>query len=55
MESIYVSIKNPTMRQRFLVISINIMLWLAIHFFKDEKKKMDAEIKSVLKMFYSNI
>lgn len=54
-KSIYVSIENPTLKQRFLVYAINTLLWMVIRLYSDDSEKRDNEIKDLLHIFHSNV
>ena len=48
LKSIYIKIEKPNFRQRFIIVSANLLLWMILKFFKDDEEKMKFEIKDVI-------
>ena len=49
MKSIKIHIENPNIRQRFIVITANFLLWLNFKlFFNDNFKKYKEEVKDIV-------
>lgn len=44
--------ENPNLRQRFVIVSANFLLWLIVKLFKDDEKKMVDEMKDVITNAY---
>tara|TARA_R110000823_G_C15516672_1_gene455043 strand:- start:40 stop:207 length:168 start_codon:yes stop_codon:yes gene_type:complete len=55
MKRIYIEINNPNIRQRFVILSANFLLWLIVKLFKDDEKKMSAEVKDVIASAYNSL
>jgi hypothetical protein len=49
-KSIKIKIKNPSWRQRFVIITANFLIWTIIRVFKNDEKKMKDEIKDIIKL-----
>ena len=54
-KGIYIKFENPNLRQRFVIIIANFLLWIIIKIFKDDEKKMTDEIKDVISSAYKAI
>lgn len=48
LENVYLKMENANLRQRFVIITANFLLWLIINVFKHDEKKMQEEIKDVI-------
>ena len=51
-KSIYIKIENPNLRQRFVIVSANFLLWLIVKLLKDDEKKMVDKMKYVITSAY---
>lgn len=52
LKNVYIKMENPNLRQRFVIVSANFLLWLIIKIFKDDEKKMVDEMKDVITSAY---
>ncbi|MFA6570305.1 MAG: hypothetical protein WCT77_03635 [Bacteroidota bacterium] len=52
LKSVYIKMENPNLRQRFVIVSANFLLWLIVKLFKDDEKKMVDEMKDVITNAY---
>ena len=52
LKSVYIKMENPNLRQRFVIVSANSLLWLIVKLFKDDEKKMVDEMKDVITSAY---
>ncbi len=52
LKSVYIKMENPNLRQRFVIVSANFLLWLIVKLFKDDEKKMVDEMKDVITSAY---
>lgn len=48
MKSIYIKVENPTLWQRFVVVSANLLLWLAIKLYGDDEEKLRSEVSNII-------
>lgn len=55
LKNVYIKMENPNLRQRFVIVSANFLLWLIIKFFKDDEKKMVDEMKDVITSAYKSL
>lgn len=51
-KNVYIKMENPNLRQRFVIVSSNFLLWLIVKIFKEDEKKMVEEIKDVITSAY---
>jgi len=54
-KSISIKIEKPTFRQRIIIITANLMLWLIVKFFKDDEDKMKSEMKDIIISAYKSL
>jgi len=52
LKSVYIKMENPNLRQRFVIVSANFLLWLIVKLFKDDEKKMVDEMEDVITSAY---
>ena len=55
LKSVYIKMENPNLRQRFVIVSANFLLWLIVKLFKDNEKKMVDEMKDVITSAYKTL
>ena len=52
LENIYIEIENPSVREKFILLTYNFLLWYITKIFKNDKEKMKKEIGEVTKKAY---
>ena len=55
LKSIYIVMDNPNLRQRFVIVTANFLLWLCLKLFKEDEKKLKEEIKDVILNAYKSL
>ena len=49
LKSVSIKIENPSLRQRYIIITTNFLLWLIIKIFRNDENKMAKQIRGLIK------